>query len=102
MGIYYDRGVHYVVILKDGSRVTVLGSRHTDARLERSPYYLDRRSTWFADSRVGLPAYVKLNSEPISTTAEEEAAIEKALKDHCAVLEDHGWYDVLSTSSTLT
>lgn len=97
MGIFYERGVHYIILLKDGRRVTLLNSKDTDDRPILCDYYNQQKETWFEHH---IPHCIALPQAPITLTLEEEQKIASALKVYDDKVSSHGWYDVITMYDT--
>ncbi len=82
MGLYPDRGVEYVVRLRNWSQFIVAGTRATDPRLAASKFYQRRKHEWFKDTRTGsVPLHpVDVAELDIKLTAGERRLLDISLK----------------------
>jgi hypothetical protein len=109
MGLYYCRGVEYIIILKNKAEIIILNSCKTDERLLKTKYYKNLENTWFDNSYkynwcVPIATSTRDKIEPINfeiiLTDEEKQLIKEKLVEFNNDMEEHGWYDTNSISST--
>lgn len=102
MGLFVDRGVQYRLVLASGRVVVFLSTKDTDARLVESEYYKSNCATWFSDAYKRAESALYIPEAPIDMTeleaCELRARLSSFAKDEVV---QHGWYDVVSMSSTL-
>ena len=118
MGIYNNRGLEYRIQLfghipigslagtaclpkfdEKTNTLTFLTREQTDDRLILSNYYLKQKDTYL--SKFDAEALPLSKSElDIDLTAEERTHLEIILKLLSSVIQDHGWYDVTTVSTT--
>jgi hypothetical protein len=107
MGIYIDRHVEYIVILKNGSKITVTAASETDKRLFESAYYKNRRDNWLSEGtynkkETNRDACFKIDSEDfdMKLTDGELYRLESIVNLYDTDVSSHGWYDVTSVTCT--
>ena len=95
MGIYPDHGVEYLVYTSDNSKIVVASTRATDARLEKSDYYLSRKDQWF-NSQGEFSK--KITNPDFELTEKEQVQLDLLLAQ--GLVAEHGWYEVLTISTS--
>ena len=96
MGIYYNHGVVYEVVLLDGKRITLIDTCRSDGRLVDTSFFKRRESTWFTDRTPFLKKLSKEDSAELLLTEEEYDRLQAALAVHGENVAEHGWYETNS------
>ena len=100
MGIYFDHGLEYHVVL-GGKHVCIASTRQTDARLLASKYYADRKASWFADCFVARCVKIEDADVDIMLTESERAKLDLHVVNVANVANVvNGWYDVVTVTDT--
>ncbi len=104
MGIYFDHGVEYHVRTRKtdtrpAANLTLVTTAQSDGRLEASRYYAARKDAWFV---VKNPRCDRITADDfdVELSSREERTLQQFLDKYGDAVEDHGWYDVVTMSTT--
>jgi hypothetical protein len=89
MGIYFDRGIEYRVVDKDGNHHILIDSEAAKERLLCSDYFRNNRKTWF-DARE---EYLRFLPELRMELYLHELIKLKELYDKKKEIDHCGWYE---------
>ena len=101
MGIYYDRGVQYMVVTNKRIHV-IISLKEADNRLIETDYYKTRKESWF-DSNGSFCNPIPDGEIDITMTDREKNILESVLKRvemDSEVVERMGWYDIQNIYDT--
>jgi hypothetical protein len=92
MGVLYNHGIEYIVILENGQEMKVVNVQESHDRLVKSSFYQKRRLTWFDGVHNEFKKPISTASEEFHLNPEETKKLEMILEKHPEA--KHGWFDV--------
>lgn len=101
MVVFRVRGIELHVVLKTGNHIVLLNQTATDDRLLQSRWFAEQRKTWFDNlyQKSDLSTLIDVE-DVIELTSEEDQVLQTELNKHLDNVDNYGWYDVISFSST--
>jgi hypothetical protein len=101
MGIYFDHGVVYNVVLESGKTITVVSTKQADERLLRSDFYQKQKEKWF-DCYTSYPPrkLPQIDAAEFALSKDETSKLQSVLSVHEGYVREHGWFEVNLMSDT--
>ena len=101
MGIYYDHGIEYHVNTIDSNgcikNFVIVSTKDSDVRLLNSDYFKNNINTWFTKYSEYK---CKIHNDIIKLTPKEEEYLQYVLEKNSNSIIDHGFYEIITISTT--